>query len=621
MGGLSRAVSGLRSAARRRELRASPDAELVRAFARNCDEAAFEQLVRRHGPLVLGVCQRVHPPSADDAFQATFLLLALKAGTLRDPAGVAGWLHGVAVRTSREAKAVAARRRLKERLAAKPEPAPAPPDAEALALLDEAVAALPARYRAAVMLCDLAEKTRAEAAAELGVPEGTVASRLARGRKLLAAKLTGKGLAVPVLIGAAAPSPALVTTTVQTGVLLAAGGTVPPALHPLVSGVTRAMSGSVLKPVVAAGLLAAGLGGAWGLAAGDGPKPADPPVPPAAKPAAETPAEQWKKLKAEFDAELKANTRPQLDPATGKPRIPRGFEVTQPDAAKYADRLLALGRCADRDTAAAALTLAAIEYPNTKLGDPAFDLLLERFADDGRQLRGYARQQISRGFGHDFARAERLLGVSADPYVRAYSTLKLAIHHYNGGTPEAAARATTLFKRVTTDFPTVDGGHAARWARGILAEAERLRPGLPARPLAGADLDGRPMALADLKGQVVCLYVGSVGNTNTFDNLDWLKAAYAKYAGRGVAVVGLLATFDVAEAKAEVVKHQVPWRTWPDLRDRRTGESPVETDWGIRTSPAVILIDRAGVIVDPVVRSPQELEAALDKLLATPAKP
>ncbi len=266
MTGLRRLLDGLRPT--------SPDAELVRAFAASRDEAAFAQLVRRHGPLVYGVCRRVFPPAADDAFQATFLLLSLKAGTLRDPAAVAGWLHGVAVRTSREAKAMAARRRLKERLAAKPEAPPEPPDAEAMARLDAAVQGLPALYRAAVLLCDLAEKTRAEAAVELGVPEGTVASRLARGRKLLAAALGGKR---PVVAGVVVP-PLLAANTVQAGVLLAAGGAVPPAVSLRVSGVTRAMTGSVLKPVLAAGLVAVGVGGAWGWSAGDGPKPAaDPP--------------------------------------------------------------------------------------------------------------------------------------------------------------------------------------------------------------------------------------------------------------------------------------------------------------------------------------------------------
>ena len=608
MGGLSRAVCGLRAVA----LRGSADAELVRSFAATGDEAAFAQLVRRHGPLVYGVCRRTFPPAADDCFQATFLLLALKAGSLRDPAGVAGWLHGVAVRTARAAKAADVRRRQVERLAARPEPAPVPPDAEVLALLDAAVAGLPARYRAAVLLCDLAEKTRAEAAVELGVPEGTVASRLARGRKLLAGALAGKGLGLPLAAGLALPPPALAAATVRTGVLLSAGGTVPPAVHLLITGVTRAMRANLLKPVLVAGLA---VGGAWGLSAGDGPAP-----PAARKPQPETPAERWKKLQAEYEADLAANTKPALDPETGKPRVPRSFEVRAVPAEKYAARFLDLGRCDDADVAAAALTLAALQFPNTPLSEQAFDLLLERFAD-GPQLRRFARQQISHGSDRDHVRAERLLGVSADPYVRAYSTLKLAFHHQHGARPEAKARGVVLLKRVAADFPDVDGGHAARWAASVLTESERLRAGLPARPLAGPDLDGKPMTLAGLKGQIVCLYVGSVGNTNTFDNLDWLKGIAARYADRGVTVVGLLATFDAAEAKAEAVKHRIPWRTWPDLRDRTTGESPVGKDWGIHTSPAVILIDRAGVIVDPVVRGPAELTAALDKVLAEPVKP
>src|SRR5262245_10923138 len=166
-----------------------PDAELVATFAARRDPDAFAALVERHGPTVLGVCRRVlgHAHDAEDAFQATFLVLALKATAVRPPGAVGGWLYGVAVRTANKAKVAAARRRRREMIAASAQARKANPDgeggggvdrAELQAVLDAELAQLPDTLRAVVVLCDLHGKTRAEAAAELGCPEGTVAARL-----------------------------------------------------------------------------------------------------------------------------------------------------------------------------------------------------------------------------------------------------------------------------------------------------------------------------------------------------------------------------------------------------------------------------------------------------------
>ena len=597
MTGLRRLLDGLRPT--------SPDAELVRAFAATRDEAAFTQLVRRHGPLVYGVCRRVFAPAADDAFQATFLLLALKAGTLRNPAAVAGWLHGVAVRTSREAKAMAARRRLKERLAAKPEATPEPPDAETLALLDAAVQGLPASYRAAVLLCDLAEKTRAEAAAELGVPEGTVASRLARGRRLLAAKLGGS---LPV-VAAVAVSPTLLSNTVQAGVLLAAGGAVPPAVSLLVSGATRAMTGSVLKPVLAAGLVAVGVGGAWGWATV--PRPADPPKA-TARP--ETPAEQWKKLKAEYDAERKANTKPQLDPS-GKP-IPNLSTTTQPRPSKYADRLTALGRCDDPDVAVAALTLTVVGWSQLPAADDALDQLLVRFGGDPR-LAEFVRAHRQTGYTGKERRLQRVLGVATDPTARAYATIDLA-HQYDRPDADERTRAAAvaLYRKVMTEYAGIEDGRLARWAENTLRNAEKMRPGLPAPPLAGPAVDGKPMDLADFRGRVVVLAVATPENTAWEYNVAWLKEVHAKYAGRPVTVVGLVSLRSKDTPEATAAAAAMPWRSWLDIRDATTNEGPVHTTWGILTSPSVIVIDQRRLIRHPDLRTREQVEAAVDALLA-----
>src|SRR5262245_54466533 len=179
----------------------TPDAECLARFVRSRDEAAFAELVRRHGPMVLATCRRSlgDSPDADDAFQAAFLVLARKAGAVRNAEYLGPWLHTVAVRTARRAKALAARRQAHERLVTTmPDPPaemPAAPN-EWLPLLDEELKWLPEKYRAPIVLCELLGASRADAARRLGVPEGTLSSRLARGRDLLRKRLVRRGAIV-----------------------------------------------------------------------------------------------------------------------------------------------------------------------------------------------------------------------------------------------------------------------------------------------------------------------------------------------------------------------------------------------------------------------------------------
>ncbi|HEY8505543.1 MAG TPA: sigma-70 family RNA polymerase sigma factor [Gemmataceae bacterium] len=255
------------------------DAELLRRFAGERDEAAFAQLVSRHGPMVLGVCRRVtgDAHAAEDAFQATFLVLARKAASLERPEALAGWLHGVALRCARKARGAADR--LRE---AGPEPGgreSGDPGAELARrelarLLDEEVGRLPAKYRVPVVLCYLEGRSYADAARELGCPLGTVAVRLSRARDLLRARLgrRGVGAASAALAGllaegslAAAVPPGLAVPVVEAAARVAAGqsaaGVLPPAVVALAKGVVSTMWLSKLK-CASALLLAAGLAGA-----------------------------------------------------------------------------------------------------------------------------------------------------------------------------------------------------------------------------------------------------------------------------------------------------------------------------------------------------------------------
>jgi RNA polymerase sigma factor (sigma-70 family) len=175
------------------------DAELLHRFALRDDHAAFAALVRRHGPMVFGVCRRVlrDPHDAEEAFQSTFLVLVRKAGVLRQPDRLGNWLYGVANRVARKAKVSAARRNGHERAAAGPAWAPAVESGdgpELRALLDEEMVALPEKYRAPLVLCYLEGLTNEDAARRLGWAPGSMSYRLARGRELLRRRLTRRGL-------------------------------------------------------------------------------------------------------------------------------------------------------------------------------------------------------------------------------------------------------------------------------------------------------------------------------------------------------------------------------------------------------------------------------------------
>lgn len=242
------------------------DAESLQRFVAERDGSAFALLVRRHGPMVLGECQRItgNPHDADDAFQVAFLVLARRAASIDPPSMVASWLHGVAYRCALEVRSIAQRRRARERLVdSLPDVAthmehPLEGD-ERRELIDGAVRRLPEKYRTAVVLCEMEGRSRSEAAATLGIPEGTLSSRLATARKLLARRLSGYRTSMGALATTATVRSELLASTIG----LATGADVPPRFVEILKGATEMTfsktTQSMLVGVVVLGLIGGGL--------------------------------------------------------------------------------------------------------------------------------------------------------------------------------------------------------------------------------------------------------------------------------------------------------------------------------------------------------------------------
>jgi RNA polymerase sigma factor (sigma-70 family) len=323
-----------------------PDADLLSRFVSDRDEAAFELLVRRHERLVLNVCRRVlgHAQDAEDAFQATFLVLARKAAAVGRREALAGWLYRVAYRVALKARVRTARHGTAqpldpERLAAPPsdDPETAADWRDLRPLLDEEVNRLPEKYRVPVVLCYLQSRTYDEAARQLGLSRGTVSTRLTRARDLLRRRLARRGLAVGGgLLAAllteraaeAAASAALLTLTVRAGVWFATGAAGPALVSPqaatLAKGALHAMLLTQLKTAAAVltavlfvgtgtGLLAYRAAAAGQPASKDEPPPQEqrsaptaaepPPATPKPPPAAQNVVDGWQELPGRMEHE------------------------------------------------------------------------------------------------------------------------------------------------------------------------------------------------------------------------------------------------------------------------------------------------------------------------------
>jgi RNA polymerase sigma factor (sigma-70 family) len=314
------------------------DGELLGCFVEKRDEAAFAALLKRHGTMIMSVCGRIlhNRQDAEDAFQSTFLVLARKARTVVPREMVGNWLYGVAQQTALRTRALSARSREKQ-VAIMPELAASNHSSgDWLPLLDQELCRLPAKYRAPIVLCDLEGRTRKEVARQLGWPEGSVSSRLSRGRALLAKRLVKHGvtfsaeaLALATIQNAATATPAaaLVSTTVKAAMLVAAGqtaatGLVSAQVAAITKGVLTSMLLTKLKTVMAVTVIVCALGGMIGTSFLDGQTtgndplrsgPGTPGQPPGATKKADAPTVVFNPQENKPDDRLEALHRQMID--------------------------------------------------------------------------------------------------------------------------------------------------------------------------------------------------------------------------------------------------------------------------------------------------------------------
>lgn len=436
------------------------DGELLRQFIDQRDEAAFAALLQRHGRLVFGVCQRIlhNLHDAEDAFQATFLVLVRKARSIVKQESVACWLHGVAHHTARRAKGESMRRQARERQ----NPArPAGAELDDLmwrdlrGLIDEEVLRLPGHCRSAFVLCYLEGKTNAEAARLLGCPKGTVQSRLAHARELLRARLTRRGLTLSAAVATtmlaqsattAAVPEALTATTVKSAVLLAtgqaAGGVISAKVIALMEGVVQAMLLTKIR-FAAVILLVLGLAGTgaglltyrgWADQPGDVPQQAvqnvpqqaeqPPPVPKAALRYAGKSFGDWQlELQTELKAELRVEGLKAMA-AFGA----HGHEKEAAAAVLITIRDYDVDKAEKENDQPDRQVISQAEETLKKIGPAALPILLGTLKDrnlNGRRFAARVLQNVT-SYGKAAGPAPLEAATDSDSYVRVRAILALS---------------------------------------------------------------------------------------------------------------------------------------------------------------------------------------------------
>ena len=611
---LSEFIRSLRRTAGAGSAEAASDGQLLERFASRRDESAFETLMARHGPMVLGVCRRVldDPHDADDAFQATFFVFAHKAASISRPQALGSWLYRIAQRTAVRAKVEKKRRRNQESIL---DDLPAAETVEDLAwhelrpVLDEEVNRLPRKYRDVVVYCYLQEKSYTEAAKALGLAAGTVSSRLARARDLLRKRLLRRGLAlsssllVSLLaqraLSAAVPS-TLRTITTQAALRIAAGQTV---LAGLVAEPVAALTKEVLKAMFVTklrmtglvllvfGVLAAGAGvisrGALAEKQLDAPKAEAPPTPHPPDKAVE---KDKPKPKNTFENAFGYTWL--LPPIDLGEKFAENLKRGGTQGMYYQGVALVIDQVVDGDCGFHLASAGIIGKPGPQYRPVVLDAERKRYlpsANGGGSSPGTNGAWVSLNF-----------------YRLGAKTLPIEKVRYIG-----VEQLTAEGRKAITD-------RALQRARK--AGMEVLPPGRigEAYDFILTTLDGKRIRSRDLRGKVVLIDCWSTGCLPCMEKMPKLKQLYDKRHKDGFEIIGVSLDQDAATVEKVCAKKGL---TWPQVlvpADDKKRELWIEAA-GLAGVPRLLIIDRNGILRADC--GPNQLEEEITKWLDLSAEP
>lgn len=605
------------------------DGHLLGCLVDGRDEAAFAALVHRHGPLVWGVCRRLlNYHDAEDAFQATFLILFRKAASIRRRELLANWLYGVAHQTALQARRAAARRSAREKqVSVMADQAAAEPDPrhELNLLLDQELSCLPARYRTVIVLCDLEGKTRKEVAGLLGVPEGTVAGWLARGRTMLAKRLRRQGLTISGVAlasvlaqktASAGVPGSVVSGTMQTVALAAAGkaaasGTLSVPAAALAEGVLKTMLLTKLK--IASAFLAAivtmasAAGLVYKMQATQ--RPEDERVEKAATAQAANAEDPRRKA---YNALLHELFKDEAAGKTGK-RLRWGYFA--PLFMKFAEEnntenmiscdaacwIVHNGKI-DGPEFAQAMALLCRHHANGKWADyicqglnaPKF------FAVPSESIEGLFREVMKNNPGA-IAQAEACFCLAQFLFNKAEFARVLR-------RPEAVDLARRIGECWGRDYLTqlkkVDPDKLDREASGFFMRGRALHArywanhaalGKRAPEIKGKDVEGKFMALSDYRGKVVALTFWHPGCVPCMAAVPEERARVQRFAGQPFVMLGVVGNDDRARILKTIQEKQLNWRSWPNEDPERKGGT-ICAAWNVHGWGESFLLDQQGVI-------------------------
>jgi RNA polymerase sigma factor (sigma-70 family) len=555
---------------------ALPDGELLERYIERRDETAFEVLLRRHGPMVWGVCRRLlrRDTDSEDAFQATFLVLVRKASSIRPRGMVGNWLYGVARKTSLKAAAMDKARQLKEREAGTMLRTTAPTDDRSqFEQIHEAIRSLPDKYRAPIVLCELEDRSIKETARHLGWPQGTVATRLRRGRALLAKRLSRRGIELPAAGASAAFGPGvapagmprlLVPATLCVAQIFSAGtasGAIPANITTLTRTVLNMMLVKKLQYAVVI-VLAAGLVGSGTALVGS-----------AALDRAGRSAQEEKTPAATRQIGVHPDSGPKARPSEGFANAPGWKWLDAPRPVQRAGSFN-MGEINGRGI--------SVIFETGREGELRVFLAFHRnevaldyrpIAFDAEHKR-YPLKPMSGGAHHDV----HLMGFRLDP----------------------RDLPTTDAKFIGFEFLNPEG-------RKVAANdaAERLRKlGVEVLPAAEigriydfslTTLDGKKIRAQDLRGKVVLIDCWATWCSPCMAKMPALKDLYAQYHKDGLEIVGVSFDHDAKRARKAIEKEGLAWPQVlaPTDEDER-GKWSVAA--GIESLPRLFVLDRDGIL-------------------------